>query len=331
MKRKVRLKPLVSVIVPVYNVQNYLKECVESIRNQTYTNLEILLIDDGSTDKSGAMCDAYSREDERIQVIHKKNGGLSDARNAGLDVCKGEYIGFVDSDDVIAADMYEKLLQASVLNNADISACHSARLINGKIRHPRCGKELICQNRSAIIKRIFLGWGGLSVSACIKLYKRNVFKDVRFPYGKTNEDVFVILDICEHASRMVVLPEPLYYYRMRLGSITRKKKYHSRLWDTVEGYQQHLKRIAKDYPALISVAEVRLCWAYRVDFGYAGDTEDWRQHWNEIREKRRVFRRHIIRFLKNPWISGRGKVDAFMAAFFPFSLYVKIRRKMADR
>ena len=122
---------LISIIVPVYKVEKYLQECVTSIQNQTYRNLEIILVDDGSPDKSGKLCNEYAKRDSRIKVIHKVNGGLSSARNAGLKIAKGEYIGFVDSDDYIRKNMYEKLLDACIQNKTEIAACNYNYVING--------------------------------------------------------------------------------------------------------------------------------------------------------------------------------------------------------
>lgn len=115
--------PKISVIVPVYNVAPYLKKCVDSIINQTFTDIEIILVDDGSTDESGTICDQYAQKDSRVKVIHKPNGGLSDARNSGLEVCSGEYIGFVDSDDWISPDMYETLIHFAVKEDLDVAMC----------------------------------------------------------------------------------------------------------------------------------------------------------------------------------------------------------------
>lgn len=121
---------MISIIVPIYNVEKYLPKCIESIINQTYTDLEILLIDDGSTDNSGLICDKYASIDNRIRVIHKKNGGLSDARNVGLDICKGKYISFIDSDDYIELTMYEKMIKIMINQKVDIVSCNYNHIYN---------------------------------------------------------------------------------------------------------------------------------------------------------------------------------------------------------
>ena len=124
---------LVSVIVPVYRAEKYLERCILSIVGQTFRNIEIILVDDGSTDSSGSICDEYAARDNRIRVIHKSNGGLSDARNAGLEICRGEYIGFVDSDDYIELDMYEVLYKFAIVHRLDVCMCSSADVIDGKV------------------------------------------------------------------------------------------------------------------------------------------------------------------------------------------------------
>lgn len=124
---------LISIIVPVYNVEKYLKECIDSVISQTYKNLEIILVDDGSTDKSGEICDEYSKKDSRIKVIHKENGGLSDARNVALDIAKGEYIGFVDSDDYVEKDMFETLYKLAEEHNTEISSISFYKTLENEI------------------------------------------------------------------------------------------------------------------------------------------------------------------------------------------------------
>ena len=161
---------MISIIVPVYNVDKYIERCIQSIINQTYKNLEIILIDDGSTDKSGAICDKYSKIDNRINVIHKKNGGLSEARNVGLDIARGDYIGFVDSDDYIHPQMYELLYKNLIGTSADISI----------IKHIRKEEELglgdinskkVYSNLEAI-ENILKKDSGIFIASCNKLYKK---------------------------------------------------------------------------------------------------------------------------------------------------------------
>ena len=147
---------LISIIVPVYNVESYLKKCLESIINQTYKNIEIILIDDGSTDSSGKICDDYANKDKRIKVIHKQNGGVSDARNTALDICRGDYIGFIDSDDYIELDMYETLLKFLLNNNLDVAMCSSYTVKNKQLIRCKNFKPYILTGKEAIINDLLI-------------------------------------------------------------------------------------------------------------------------------------------------------------------------------
>ena len=164
--------PKISIIVPVYNVEQYLAECIESIRNQSLTDIEIILVDDGSPDNSGAICDDYARKDDRIRVIHKKNGGLSSARNAGLEVAIGEYIGFVDSDDWVDGEMYEVLYKNAVENQAEIAACNIAKMgLDGQFENFDIGNKDILFTRAEGMEELIRNQK-LTFSSCNKIYKR---------------------------------------------------------------------------------------------------------------------------------------------------------------
>lgn len=212
---------LISIIVPVYKVQNYLDKCVESIVEQTYKNLEIILVDDGSPDNCPAMCDEWAKKDSRIKVIHKKNGGLSSARNAGLDVCTGDYIGFVDSDDWIEPDMYEYLLDIGMKNNADVSRCEFViEAENSDITvDPQNDSELSMLSGDELI--IELVNGDYSEGAMWnKLYKRKLFDSVRFKEGITIEDCLANYYIYRQQVTLVSSFAVKYHYLQRGDSIT---------------------------------------------------------------------------------------------------------------
>ena len=180
-------KPLLSIIVPVYKVENYLQKCIDSILAQTFTDFELILVDDGSPDGCPALCDAAAAKDARVRVIHQKNGGLSAARNAGLDVARGAWIGFVDSDDYIAPEMYEKLYRAVQSTGADLALCDYAKVdeagVPGVQTHvpvPQkslTGRELL---QKAYWTTAQIAWN--------KLYRRTIFAQLRYPVGKLNED-----------------------------------------------------------------------------------------------------------------------------------------------
>ena len=211
---------LISVIIPVYNVEKYLERCVSSVLGQTYGNLEVVLVDDGSRDKSGEICDRLADSDSRIKVIHKENGGISSARNMGIDASKGAYIGFIDSDDYISPVMMEKLYTLVKDTDSQIG-------VTGRINKYESGYEevsfktdnsLTLQRKDAVrellLKRI------MDVSACDKLFKRELFEDLRFPLGETNEDNAVMFNLFLRCERIAHTDTADYYYCHREKSIT---------------------------------------------------------------------------------------------------------------
>ena len=220
-RKKKDTSGLISVIVPVYNVERYLKKCINSILDQTYENIEVVLVDDGSTDKSGAICDEYAAKDLRVTVIHKENGGLSSARNAGLKVAAGDLIGFVDADDYIEDTMYEKLKENMDKYGSDISVCQIYKsykyftdLVDG------LDKEEVYEGKDKFSNLENDNYF-MTVVAWNKLYKKDLFKRVKYPEGRLFEDSYVICDILSKAKKVSYLNEPLYYYTVRRSSISR--------------------------------------------------------------------------------------------------------------
>lgn len=221
---------LVSVIIPVYNVEKYLKKCVDSVLNQTYRNLDIILVDDGSTDLSGKMCDELGIGDKRVTVIHKQNGGLSDARNAGLNVARGEYYAFVDSDDYISSDMIEIMVNSARENSCEIAICNMVRFSesgeSALFYHPVAQKQILLgENRFKTLKQ---------PSVCNKLFKASLFQNIRFPKGKYYEDTFVYHELLYRAKSVVLTGSNSYWYLERSDSIVGSPKYTSRYFDFIE-------------------------------------------------------------------------------------------------
>lgn len=218
--------PLVSVIVPVYRVEKYLRVCIESILNQSFSDLELILVDDGSPDNSGAICDEYARKDERVKVIHKPNGGVSSARNIGLDVACGKYIGFVDSDDWIEHEMYEKMVCTILSGDADICFCRVAAANEDGTRlenHRLFGHGKRIFSGREVLELLVKGGSTYYESVCNKLYKRELFSKLRFPEGKQHEDAFLVHHIYGMCNRVVFTEDILYNYRLRSDSIMRTK------------------------------------------------------------------------------------------------------------
>ncbi len=210
----------ISVIIPVYNVEKYLKRCLDSVITQTYENMEIILIDDGSMDSSGAICDRYAKKDERIRVIHKENGGLSDARNAGVKIASGEYITYIDSDDYIEPDNLQTLYQNLKQTGADVSIGALQYVYeNDKVKKKERKKFQISVWSAEETLHNMLLQQKITTSVCGVLSKKEYWEKVRFPKGKICEDMGTSYKIYSQAKKIVYTEKIIYYYYMRLGSI----------------------------------------------------------------------------------------------------------------
>ena len=216
-----RAEELISIVIPVYKVEKYLNKCVQSVVNQTYQNIEIILVDDGSPDLCPKICDDWEKKDSRIRVIHKKNGGLSDARNVGVRASKGQFIGFVDSDDYIEETMYEELYRAIKSANAEVAICDYEAITE---------EGIVLKSESPIKYEMFskieaeeklIGAGQwYYVTAWNKLYSRYILEEIEFPVGKIHEDEFVVHEVFWKCNRIVSIDRKLYKYVQRAGSIT---------------------------------------------------------------------------------------------------------------
>jgi len=211
-------KDLVSIIVPVYNVSAYLNECIDSLIIQSYSNIEIILVDDGSTDGSGQICDQYSKLDDRIVVIHKKNGGLSDARNAGLNAMHGQYVAFVDSDDWIDEQMIQKFYSISQSTNADIVAGGYVAIY--KNMHVQCSEKSGIYSMTEALKLLLYN-KELHDHVCTKLFRASIWDEIRFPKNKVFEDIRTTYKTFLKSERIVVTDYNLYFYRQRGEGIAR--------------------------------------------------------------------------------------------------------------
>lgn len=314
------MNDLISVIVPIYKVEAYLRKCVDSIIGQTYKNLEIILVDDGSPDGCGAICDAYAAEDDRIKVIHKQNGGLSDARNAGLDIMTGEYVGFVDSDDWIEPEMYEKLMENMKHFQADISFGGVSDDLerDGVVKSVKVsdyGPKPFAESNTDAMKRYFLG----SWAAWDKLYKASLFNNIRYPKGEINEDEAIVLRLLEQCENVCYTNEIFYHYmhRQGSGSITSsdfsKKKL---IW--ADHCKANLEFVSEKYPELVPYAKQRYCSS--VIWALNNMTADKKQFSDLIPKYRKELK--LCLDDKNCFkeISFKERVRAFLLAYF-FNLY----------
>ena len=246
---------MISIIVPIYKVEEYLDRCIQSIVNQTYTDLECILVDDGSPDNCPSICDEWAKKDERIKVIHKKNGGLSDARNAGYAIAEGEYISFIDSDDWISKDFLEVLYTSMLNTNSDICECEVYKTFGDE---PNVLPEfnIVTYNTIQALEHLIKD-NILHQHVWNKLYKRSVIKDILFEVGKTNEDEFWTYQIFGNASNVCKVNQPLYYYLQRENSIM-STKYSIKRLDALEAKYERQKYIETNFKSLESIAKVNL-------------------------------------------------------------------------
>lgn len=324
---------LISVIVPVYNVEEYLPRCVDSILAQTYRNLEIILVDDGTKDHSDEICDAYAQKDPRIKVIHKENGGLSSARNAGIDAARGEYLAFVDSDDWIEPDMYAHMLSTARKYGVKL-VCGGRYDVSSRTGEKKVG---LCPPREAVIsgeelvRRIFL-WESVDSAAWDKLYHRSLFREIRYPVGKICEDVPTTYRIALDAGKAAMCDKPFYNYFHRPGSITNasvsEKTFH---------FSEHTAAIypyiRDNYPGIQKEARylrVRSLVYNLQSLELAGE-EAKREFSARYWQSRKELCRHIPFLLTSPFFASKERItDVLMASglYGGFrSLYHSIRRK----
>ena len=245
---------IITIIIPIYNVEQYLPQCLKSVINQTYQNLEIILVDDGSTDACPQICEEFALKDNRIKLIHKKNGGLSDARNAGLKRATGDFISFIDSDDFVAVDFCEKLLKALLENTADVAECDFLAFDNDqdleKFSTDTKEKIEVFETEAAVellMKEYF------KQTVWNKLYRREVLGHFEFPVGKINEDEFWTYKVFGNAKKIVKIPDVLYFYRQQEGSIM-AQQYSIKRLDGLTALQERIDYMKENFPNLENLA-----------------------------------------------------------------------------
>lgn len=250
--------PLISIIIPVYNVEKYIENCLNSVINQTYDNLEILLIDDGSTDSSGNICDKYAETDSRIKVIHKENSGVADTRTLGVSRCNGEYYSFIDSDDYIDKEYIRALYEALIEHQADIACCAIAYVYpDGKKFCPLCQDKddsfVTTSKGIDIIEDILYGRSLYLPSCCLKLYKKSKIGNIVFPKYKIGEDFLASMDFYEKADKVVFINKQYYYYLQNDGSVMHSDD-PQKYYDMVMSGEEIYKKAIKIKPALKKAA-----------------------------------------------------------------------------
>lgn len=307
---------MISVIVPVYNVEKYLKQCVDSIRRQTYTNLEIILVDDGSPDRCPQMCDQFAQEDSRIKVIHQPNGGLSKARNAGLDIATGRYIAFVDSDDYIKPDMYKYLYEKMIKADVDMAICSYDKVDeNGEKKSneaPICDEIL---DSYQLYEKLPLQKGWYYVTVWNRLYKKEIFDKIRFPEKRMHEDEAVAHKVIAACRNVVTTAERLYCYRRTDNSIMNQRITVRRL-DGVEAVYERFRFYQdKGYNDLLPGAYISARKALEVMRYVNCDTKEDKKRKREIMGMYRYIFRNT---------SARKGIKDYIIAWTP-KLYFNIK------
>ncbi|MFS0861498.1 glycosyltransferase [Fredinandcohnia sp. 179-A 10B2 NHS] len=242
------MKPAISIIVPVYNLEEYLRDCIDSILDQTFTDFEVILVNDGSTDGSGKISDEYAIKDNRVRVIHKEYRGVSSARNAGINAAKGEYIGFIDGDDYIDPKMYSSLYEICTKMNSDISICKLGRVVNGTLINSGEKEFVIELNHLDSMNELFKG-ALYRFSLCNKLFKKSCFKNIQFPEGRIHEDLSTTYKLFANANKAVYTNYIGYMYVKRENSILTSTFNEKRL-DAFLGWDEILRYMSQKYPQL---------------------------------------------------------------------------------
>lgn len=323
---------MITVIVPVYNILEYLSRCVHSITAQTYDNLEIILVDDGSTDGTGELCDRLAAEDARIRVYHKKNGGSSSARNLALKETHGEYVGFVDSDDYLSPEMYERLYQGIV--QYKVSAAQIGRDETDAGGNPlpdicRPPKEPVLIECGDFLRELLLHRGDCSF--CTKLIRRDLFPAEAFPEGRLNEDFNLLLRMLPGIGRLVSLPEQTYHVFYRIGSNARKadRETFSRVyWDCVENADMAAEMVKKDYPELEKTA-FRFGVFQRLEYLLHIPVSQMTADNGQYRSVVRYLRKNWLCAMRNPLLTGKNKLYHSLFALAPRGIRVLHRKLRA--
>lgn len=290
---------LISVIIPIYNTELYLDRCIDSVLNQTHKNMEIILVDDGSTDRSGEICDSYGRRDPRIRVIHKKNGGTASARNRGLEIAGGEYVGFVDSDDCVAEDMYQTLLE-HMQPDIDITCCGRVCISPRKKYKSYCLNNAEVFPREKALEELVL-LRKISSSVCTKLFRKDLFNNVRFPSGVICEDIPAVYDLFKLARNVCHVGKGKYFNYYREDSKSNGAFYEKRI-DYLLFKRDICIDIKKNYPQLVEQAEAGYMQAALYIVGNIETSMDRDKYRHIEKRVRKMFRNMIIRNIKNPYL-----------------------------
>ena len=315
-------KPILSIIVPIYNVEDYLERCIKSILNQTFSDFELILVDDGSTDSSPKICNEFKVKDKRVQVINKKKGGVSSARNEGIKIAKGEYIGFVDSDDFINKNMYKILYENAKQYDADISICSFEYVsYNTSLRddNVKINNSVIIYNNIESLEKLY---GDESIKFIVpwnKVYRRSLFFDIRYDVGKTNEDEFIIHKLFYKSNKVVSCSKKLYYYFENDKSIMRKKFNVNRI-DVIEAMEKRMSFFREKALTELEYKTQNMFLYYFFPYYYKAKFE--LKDSNCLKKMKKQFKRNYKYLLKNPNYNLKAKVLWLTFIVNPFVFYL---------
>lgn len=306
------MKPLVSIIVPVYNVGDYVLKCLDSLRGQTYSEVELIIVDDGSTDGSGKICDDFAKNMKWARVFHKKNGGLSSARNFGIGKAKGEFVCLVDSDDYVREDFVDKMVWAVLKNEADIVVCG----YNDEVPEAK-----VLTGEEATI-RLLTQQENMEIIAWNKMYRRELFDNVKYPEGSNYEDNLTTYKLLGKAKRVVYVAKPLYCYAERTGSITDKDKKEEKLRFRERAAREAIEyfKAESDLRAAAEIALLTAKIAY-IDFAVSGEIP--KRYLNENVE---WVRKNKKKCLGNKFLSEKLKLYVYLITNLGAKLYIGFRK-----
>ena len=317
--------PLISIIIPIYNIMDCLEKCIDSCIHQTYKNIEIIMVDDGSTDGTSQLCDRIKEKDNRIRVFHKENGGSSSARNFGIEQAKGDYLGFVDSDDFISPRMYEDLMNAVLEHDVPIAQVSRDEIDDKGNKLPDVcippEKAFLCSS-DEFMKELLMHRGDCSF--CTKLIKKELFIDKKFPIGKLNEDFFLLLQMLKEVTGIYILPEQYYHVFYRIGSNTRKKDKNefSRVFmDIVDNADMAWEIVDKQYPHLREVC-IRFGLFQRLDYMLHIPVIQMHSENEFYVGVKKYLRKHVKDTIRNPYLMKKNKIYLLLLTIAPKTVRV---------
>lgn len=321
-------RPVISIILPVYKVEKYLNKCIDSILNQSFKDFELIIIDDGSPDKCGEICESYSKFDERIKVIHKKNEGLSSARNLGIDRASGEYLAFIDSDDYINERMFEILYIYAKKTDADITLCNFRKVFEeyGYKQIKKLDVEINTYDNIGALKQLYNKSSVEFTVAWNKLYKRGLFSDLRYDVGKVHEDEFIIHKLLFKSKKIVHIPLELYYYVQRENSIV--KVFNYKRFDIITAHSNRVdffkdKKLKElKYQSEVIYIAIFFETYYRGKFLIENSHKD-------LLCMRNNYKKRFKSLLNNPILNWKEKIVLILFFIHPnlYEIYYKIKNQ----